>query len=70
MDAELNLNQILSQVKKLNKLDQIALVKRLTSMLQEDKSNRPAKISELSGLGSAIWHNVNIDEYVDGERQW
>ena len=70
MNAELNLNEILSQVKKLNKLDQVALLKKITSMLKKDKSKQPVKLSDISGLGSSIWHDINIDEYVDGERQW
>jgi hypothetical protein len=70
MNAELNLNEILLHVKKLNKLDQVALLKKITSMLKKDKSNQPVKLSEISGLGSSVWQDINIDEYVDGERQW
>jgi len=55
MNAELNLNEILSQVKKLNKLDQVTLLKKITSMLKKDKSNQPVKLSEISGLGASVW---------------
>lgn len=70
MNAELNLNEILSHVKKLNKLEQATLLKKITSMLKKEKSNQPVKLAEISGLGSSLWHDINIDEYVDGERQW
>lgn len=71
MNAELSLKEILSQVKKLNKPEQQTLLKKIASMLQmEEKSNKPARLSEISGLGSSLWHNVDIDQYVDSERQW
>jgi len=71
MNAELSLKEILSQVKKLNKPEQQTLLKKIASMLQTGgKSNKPTRLSEISGLGSSLWHNVNIDQYVDSERQW
>jgi hypothetical protein len=70
MNAELNLNEILSQIKKLNKPDQATLLKKIAAMIQKGTTSPSAKLSEISGLGSSVWHNVNIDEYVDSERQW
>jgi hypothetical protein len=71
MNAELNLKEILSQVKKLDKPAQMTLLKRIKSMLQkQDLSNKPVALSEISGLGSSVWRDVNIDQYVDSERQW
>ena len=71
MQAEPGLNKILSQVKKLNKLDQAALLKKIAAMLQVgEQSGKTVKLSDLSGLGSSVWHNVDIDRYVDDQRQW
>ncbi|MBS1530498.1 MAG: hypothetical protein JSU01_09335 [Bacteroidetes bacterium] len=71
MNAELRLNEILSQVKKLNKLDQAVLLKKIKAMVHSsDKTGKQIKLSEISGLGSALWHGINIDQYVDDERQW
>jgi hypothetical protein len=71
MNAELGLNEILSQVKKLNKLDQVTLLEKIKAMLQsKSKLAKPAKLSEISGLGSSLWSNVDIDRYIDNERQW
>jgi hypothetical protein len=65
------LNKILSQVKKLNKLDQTALLKKITAMVQgEGHAGKAVKLSEISGLGASVWRDVNIDQYVDSERQW
>ena len=70
MNAELKLNEILSQIKKLDKPDQATLLKEIAAMIQKGSTNPPAKLSKISGLGSSLWRDVNIDEYVDSERQW
>ncbi len=70
MNAELNLKEILSQIKRLDRPDQATLLKKIAAMLRKDKSNQLAKLSEIAGLGSSLWRDVNIDEYVDSERQW
>ena len=71
MNAELSLKEILSQIKKLNKPEKVTLLKKITLMLtREEKTDKSAKLSEISGLGSSLWRDVNIDRYVDNERQW
>jgi len=71
MDTELKLNKILSQVKKLNQLEQVALVKKIAGIIGENKqSSKKVSLTQLSGLGAHIWHDVDIDKYVDDERQW
>jgi hypothetical protein len=71
MNAELTLNEILSQVQKLNKVEQSTLLKRITSMIKkQEKAATPVKLKEISGLGSSVWKDVDIDKYVADERQW
>ena len=70
MDTELKLNKILSQVQKLNKLEQVALVKKISGIINESKqASKRVSLTQLSGLGASIWHGVDIDKYVDDERQ-
>ena len=70
MNAELSLKEILSQVKKLNKPEKVTLLKKITLMLtREEKTDKSAKLSEISGLGSSLWNNVNIDQYLEAERR-
>ena len=70
MDAELKLNKILSQVQKLNKFEQAALLKKISSLINgSEHPPKPVKLAEISGLGSSLWHGVDIDKYVDEERQ-
>ena len=71
MDAELKLNKILLQVQKLNKFEQAALLKKISSLISGNKqSQKPVRLIEISGLGSSLWHNIDINKYVDEERQW
>ncbi len=73
MAASLNINDILSQVKQLDKDDQLTLLQRLATLLKRTGATKtpPKRIAELSGLGSEIWKSTeDIDNYIDGERQW
>jgi hypothetical protein len=73
MAASLNINDILSQVKQLDKEDQLTLLQRLASLLKRTEASKVSSIrlTSLSGLGSEIWKSTNdIDSYIDEERQW
>ena len=73
MATSLNINDILSQVKRLDKEDQLTLLQRLASLLKRTESTKGASmhLTALSGLGSEIWKSTDdIDYYIDGERQW
>jgi hypothetical protein len=71
MHAELRLNKILTQVQKLNKIEQAALLKKISFLVNGNEQQVKAiKLTEISGLGADLWHDVDIDKYVDEERQW
>ncbi len=73
MAASLNINDILSQVKQLDKEDQLTLLQRMAYLLKRREANTTtsAGLISLSGLGSEIWRNVDsIDKYIEEERQW
>lgn len=73
MAKSLNINDILSQVKQLDKEDQLTLLQRLTSLLKRTEATKVPSVglTSLSGLGSEIWKSADdIDNYVDEERQW
>lgn len=67
------INDILSQVKQLDKKDQLTLLQRLASLLKKTETAKIAfiRLTSLSGLGSDIWKSTgDIDNYIDEERQW
>ena len=73
MAASLNINDILSQVKQLDKEDQLTLLQRLASLLKRTETTKVTsmRLTSLSGLGSEIWKSTSdIDHYIDTERQW
>jgi hypothetical protein len=73
MAAASNINDILSQVKQLDKEDQLTLLQRLASLLKraEAAKTTSVRLTSLSGLGSEIWKSKDdVDIYIDGERQW
>jgi hypothetical protein len=72
MAATANINEILSQVKKLGKEDQLHLLERLIPLIRGSDHTKSTSLglTSLSGLGSEIWKDTNIDKYVDDQRQW
>lgn len=71
MSASLNISDILSKVKMLNKEEQFALLERVVALIKKNETQiPPTKLSQISGIGSKLWKRTNIDEYLDQERQW
>lgn len=72
MAASLNINDILSQVKQLDKEDQLTLLQRMAHLLKKrEKKGASARLASLTGLGSDIWKSADdINKYIDEERQW
>lgn len=71
MNADLNIHEILRQVERLEKEDQLSLLEKLALMIRKSEhKEKQTKLSSISGVGSSIWSKTNIDEYVDQERHW
>jgi hypothetical protein len=71
MPKALNINDILSSVKNLDKQQRLTLLERLIALIRkEETQNKPAKLSKISGIGSKVWKSTNIDEYIEQERKW
>jgi len=71
MSASLNIYDILSKVKMLDNEEQLILLEQNVALIKKkDAQSTPTKLSIISGLGSKVWSQTNIDEYIDQERQW
>jgi hypothetical protein len=71
MSATLNIQDILTQVRRLDKGEQFSLLERLVALVRKsDESTKPVKLTSISGLGSEVWEKTNIDQYIEQERQW
>lgn len=73
MDKVIKVENILSQISKLDYESRLYLMERLVRLVRKqgkEKKSGTAHLTELSNLGAEIWQNVNIDKYVQEERQW
>ncbi len=71
MPATLNLQDILSNIQKLDKAQQFTLLEKLVAIIRKDDvTKKPVNLSNISGIGSKVWQSSNIDEYIYKERQW
>jgi len=71
MNTDLNVNQILVQVKRFDKEDQLNLLEKLALLIRKsDTKKNKIKLSSIAGIGSSLWSKTDIDEYIDQERQW
>lgn len=67
----ISIDHILSQIKQLDYLERINLLEKLVSLIKkENVVKEKVKLSSLNGLGSEMWRGLNIDDYVEKERQW
>lgn len=72
MSSSNTISKILKDVQHLDNSDRLVLMERLVQMLKNElvKPELPRKLTELEGLGSEIWKDVNIDHYINEQRQW
>lgn len=60
MPTALNIHDILSKVEKPDKEEQLTLLERLIALVRkEDTSNKPVKLSKISGIGSKVWKSTD-----------
>ena len=67
----IDIDSILSQVRQLDYMDRINLLERVILLIKkENVVKEQVKLTSICGLGSEIWKDVDIDKYVENERQW
>lgn len=70
MDNTLNINQIVSEIEKLDYNDKINILSRIAILLKrEDKVHQINSITRLKGLGKNIWRTTDADTYIKEERE-
>ncbi len=73
MDKSVRVKNILSQIRRLDYEARLYLIEMMIKQLRNNKEEvKPTKhhLTELNSLGSEIWKDVDIDHYVQQERQW
>ena len=65
-----HIDSILAEVKHLNKEEQLTLLEKLVAIIRREQKVSGVKLSSISGVGSEIWRGVDIDKYIETEREW
>ncbi len=65
-----HIDNILAEVKHLNRKDQFTLLEKLVAIIRREQKSPDIKLSAISGLGADIWKDVDIDKYLETEREW
>lgn len=71
MTGAMEINKILLQIKQLDKEEQLSLLEKIVFLLRQKKDEMvPVALSSITGIGSDIWANLDIDKYIENEREW
>ncbi len=61
--------EVLDQVQHLSPDEQLQLLEDLMELLKQQTSSRPLhNILELEGLGKEVWESIDVDRYLEEER--
>ena len=64
-----NFEQVPDQVERLSPDNQLRLMERIAAALrQRMPAGKTRRITELKGLGKEIWQDIDVQKYVDEER--
>ncbi|MGJ3236921.1 hypothetical protein [Marivirga sp.] len=72
METSVRIQNILSQINKLDYKSRLSLAEQLIKQLKISKKESNSithDLTELNSLGSEIWENLDIDKYVEQERE-
>ena len=70
MNAVVELDKITREIEGLDYDNKINLMARMVSMLKwTPVSKKSYKITDLKGLGKDIWKNVDVEDFIQKERE-
>ena len=71
MEVKRNLDAILADVQKLSRHKQIILLQKISHLIiSQTGISDEVQLTDISGIGSFLWNNVDIENYVREQRQW
>lgn len=70
MESTSDINQIVSEIERLDYNDKINILSRIVNLLRkEDSSHQVYPVTGLKGLGKSVWQKNDTDSYLTGERE-
>ncbi len=70
MPNSVQVERIINEIKILDYYAKLDILEKLVRLLKEPvkKSKKQCSLLQLEGLGKEIWQDVNVDKYIDQER--
>jgi hypothetical protein len=70
MPNSVQVDRIINEIKILDYYAKLEILEKLVRLLKEPvkKSKKQYSLLQLEGLGKEIWQDVNVNEYIDQER--
>ena len=69
MQNSVQVERIINEIKILDYYAKLEILEKLVRLLKEPtKKSKKSSLLQLEGLGKEIWQDVNVDEYIDQER--
>jgi hypothetical protein len=62
--------QLLKEFQKLSEQEKHELLRELQNSLQQLPLKKTRSLLELAGLGKELWKGVEVEEYIQNERNW
>jgi len=71
METSIQIDKIIDQITIFDNTSKIYLIEKILKTIQTHTDEKTiSKLTELNGLGSNIWKNIDIEKYIEKERQW
>ena len=73
MNATIEIKKILAQVEKMEEQDKASVLEKIKTILSTEKAteeNSKLTLYSLKGIGSDLWTETDVEEYIKKEREW
>ena len=64
-----NIDQLINQIEHLNYNQKVEIMDRIIHNLKRNENKSKHGLLDLKGLGKDIWKNIDVDSYIQSERQ-
>lgn len=62
-------DDVIQQVKHMTTSDQLKLLEEVAAIIRHQVESKPKRsLLELDGLGAEMWRQIDVDDYLDEER--
>ncbi|CAN5882508.1 hypothetical protein BH24BAC1_BH24BAC1_24090 [soil metagenome] len=71
MEREKEIEEIVARIKRLDPAGRLVVLKEITAISEQEEPKKGRRgLLSLRGLGAEIWKNIDVDKYIEEERQW